>query len=345
VHKFLSTSILAIKIIISSILIYLVFFLIGSQKVSDGLSYIYNFSKISNVSNLFGASLTSEITQSSLDELILPNVAQSQDLQNSDVAEIDEQNPIVINSNDTQEQIDDILERIDLLRKQLADLQAAEILTNQNQAQIQSQNQAQNKIILTNQTQQNNSLPIISYSGGGSSNPIYSKILISEAQIAGLIGQKEDWVELYNPNSVTVSLANWSIQKHSKSDPCSINTSFYKKNFSNDSVVPAKGFFLVVGTNADDSLKNIANMTIGWSLSENNTVYLMRNQDKINDGNDGDIVDKVGFGLACFPETSSALNPLDGKSIERKKLDQDTDDNSADFRISDEPTPKDSSPI
>lgn len=175
---------------------------------------------------------------------------------------------------------------------------------------------------------------------------IFKKILINEIQIDSIIGTggtNDDWVELYNPNSVAVSLADWSIQKHSKSDPCSTDTSFYKKNFSNNTVIPAKGFFLVVDTSASDYLQSIADMTIGWSLSEDNTIYLVRNQDKVSDGDDGDIVDKVGFGLACFSEINPALNPPEAKSIERKKPGLDTDDNSQDFRISDEPTPKENS--
>ncbi|MBI3631467.1 MAG: lamin tail domain-containing protein [Candidatus Staskawiczbacteria bacterium] len=177
---------------------------------------------------------------------------------------------------------------------------------------------------------------------------IQKKILINEVQIDSIVetaGTDDDWVELYNPNNVAVSLSGWSIQKHSKSDPCSISTGFYKKNFSNDAVIPIKGFFLIVDTEAQESLKVIADMTIGWSLSDNNTIYLVRNQNKINDGSDPDIVDKVGFGeKACFPETNPAFNPPEAKSIERKKLGQDTDDNSADFRISDDPTPKAGSP-
>lgn len=177
---------------------------------------------------------------------------------------------------------------------------------------------------------------------------IFKKVLINEIQIDGIVGTGgagDDWVELYNPNDIAVSLTGWSIQKHSLDDPCSIDVSFYKKNFPNDVIIPAKGLFLIVDTKASESLKTIADMSIGWSLSEDNTIYLVKNQDEISDGNDSDIVDKVGFGVACFSETSPALNPPEAKSIERKELGQDTDDNSQDFKISNEPTPGQSPPV
>ena len=177
--------------------------------------------------------------------------------------------------------------------------------------------------------------------------PVIYKILINEIQIDSIMGKggtDDDWVELYNPNDVDVSLSGWSIQKHSSDDPCSIDKSFYKKNFTDDAVIPTKGFYLIVDTEAADFLKNMADMTIGWSLSDNNTIYLVRSQDKIS-LDDSNIVDKVGFGgEACFPETNSAPAPPETKSIERKKLGLDTDDNSADFKISEETTPKENFP-
>jgi hypothetical protein len=178
-------------------------------------------------------------------------------------------------------------------------------------------------------------------------------ILINEIQIdsiAGTGGTDDDWVELYNPNDTDVSLAGWSIQKSGYSkDNCSINTSFYSKQFDSDAKIPANGFYLVVSTKANDSLKALASppngMTIGWTLSDNGVVYLVKNAEKITDSKDLDISDEVGYGTACFFEgTNPAVNPPDGKSIERKKLGVDTDDNLADFKISDEPTPGQASP-
>ncbi|MBC7074068.1 lamin tail domain-containing protein [Candidatus Parcubacteria bacterium] len=170
------------------------------------------------------------------------------------------------------------------------------------------------------------------------------KILINEIQIDSLEGPggtDDDWVELYNPNNETIFLTGWSIQKHSKSDPCSIETGFYKKNFPDDAQIPPKGFFLIVSTKANENLKNIADMTIGWSLTKDNTIYLVKKQDKILGKEDPDIVDRVGFGNACWPEKNPAPDPEEGKTIERINF-QDTDDNSIDFQIQSNPSPKNS---
>ena len=174
---------------------------------------------------------------------------------------------------------------------------------------------------------------------------IPKKVLINEVQIdnrAGTGGADDDWVELYNPNEVDISLTGWSIQEHSSSDPCSISKGFYKKNFPEEAVIPAKAFFLIVDTEAGESLKNIADITIGWSLTEDNTVYLVKDQEEIGDGEDLNIVDKVGFGRACFPEKNAAPNPPEEKSIRRKELGIDTNDNSQDFEINDTPSPTNS---
>jgi len=170
-------------------------------------------------------------------------------------------------------------------------------------------------------------------------------ILINEIQtdsVDGIGGTDDDWVELYNPTGFDISLDGWSIQKHSADDPCSTGKSFYKKNFSKEAIIPANNLFLIVSTKAKDDLKNIADMEIGWSLTDENTIYLVKNQEKISGGDDADIVDKVGFGAACFSETNPALNPPPSKSIERKTLGLDTNDNSADFQINENPTPTNS---
>ena len=168
---------------------------------------------------------------------------------------------------------------------------------------------------------------------------IPKKVLINEIQIDSIDGDggtDDDWVELYNPNDFDVDLSQWSIQRSPESG------TIYKKNFGVGQKISAKEYFLIVRNDAKQELLDIADMACSaLQLSDNNTVYLVKNQEEIADSNDLDIVDKVGFGITAFSsETSPALTPPDGKSIVRKELGQDTDDNSHDFIISDTPTPK-----
>ncbi len=161
------------------------------------------------------------------------------------------------------------------------------------------------------------------------------KLVINEIQIdnrEGTGGSDNDWVELYNPNDFAVSLKGWSLQKQSKDDPCSLGSGFYKKNFSADAVIPAGGFFLVTDTESDDYLQSLADMTIGWSLSNDATVYLVHGTAPIESAEEKTIVDTVGFGSACFFETTPAVNPPESKSIGRVDG-NDTDNNGTDFVV------------
>jgi len=164
------------------------------------------------------------------------------------------------------------------------------------------------------------------------------KVVINEIQIdsqAGAGGTEDDWVELYNPNEQEVDLSQWSIQRSPKSG------TIYKKNFELGHKIPAKGYFLIVRNDANQDLLNMADMACSaLQLSSDQTVYLVKNQKKIENGEDSDIIDKVGFGEEAFsPEEKPASNPPEGKSIERKEPGLDTDDNSQDFEINNIPTP------
>ncbi len=167
------------------------------------------------------------------------------------------------------------------------------------------------------------------------------KVLINEIQIDSQIGAggtNDDWVELYNPNEWEIDLSQWSIQRSPKSG------TIYKKNFEPDHKISANGYFLIVRNNANQDLLNIADMTCSvLQLSFDHTVYLVKNQEEVENGEDLDIIDKVGFGEEAFsPEGNPAPNPPEEKSIERKELGIDTNDNKQDFEIIDIPTPTNS---
>ncbi|HUV81225.1 MAG TPA: helix-hairpin-helix domain-containing protein [Patescibacteria group bacterium] len=168
------------------------------------------------------------------------------------------------------------------------------------------------------------------------------KVLINEIQIDGIEGPggaKDDWVELYNPNNQDIPLSGWSIQRHTYNGGI-----LEKKNFESGHVIPAQGYFLIVRNEANDNLKIIADMTCSaLQLSSSSTVYLVNNNEAIKDGDDSNIVDKVGIGdSSFFPEGNPAPNPPEAKSIERKELGLDTDDNFQDFAINENPSPTNS---
>ncbi len=178
-------------------------------------------------------------------------------------------------------------------------------------------------------------------------------VVINEVSIEGAVsagGAYDDWVELYNPTAAPIDLSSWSIQKTNSS-----GASLYKKSFSgvgvNNSIIPAGGYLLIVRDHASttQSLKDLADVLAAgstFSLTNDNIIYLVNNNDNIASSTDLDIIDFVGFGAALFYEGSSAAaNPLAGGSIVRTSSGEDSDNNNVDFMQSSNPTPKNGAAI
>ncbi len=132
-------------------------------------------------------------------------------------------------------------------------------------------------------------------------------------------------------------LDGWSIQKQASASTSAI----YKKALSG--TIPAHGYYLIVrgDTTTAQSLKDKANILAAatFSLSNDNSIYLVRNDTNIEGKSDSDIVDMLGFGAAENREAVAATNPGEGKSLGRKGLGEDSDNNANDFQIFDQPTP------
>lgn len=124
-----------------------------------------------------------------------------------------------------------------------------------------------------------------------------SSILISEFlfDAEGSDSEKE-FIELYNPNSVSVDISSWSIQHKSAS-----SSSTSKKNFENGSVIAPKSFYLIwLGSDSRGDLK--------WlSGSLNNTAAV------ISLVNGVEVVDSVSY------NKETIFAPA-GQSLERKAL-------------------------
>lgn len=171
-------------------------------------------------------------------------------------------------------------------------------------------------------------------------------IVINELQadsIVGAGGTEDDWVELYNPTDTPIVLDGWSIQKTTGTF-----TGLVKKELTG--AIPAGGHFLIVrnDTATNQALKDTADILAAgtFSLSDNNVVYLVNNNNNITGSDDPDIVDFVGFGTSTiFEGAGSAINPAETKSIARATDGEDTNNNNADFYLQDTPTPQNSTPV
>jgi len=165
--------------------------------------------------------------------------------------------------------------------------------------------------------------------GGGGIVVVYPKILISEIQVAGESNDKQEFVELYNPNDLDVDLTNWYLQR--KTATGSRWVTYAPKSLFSGRNIPAKGYFLIARTGYYEDL---ADVFTGNPITDDNAFVLKKPNSEISD--------RVGFGLALDFESLATTNPGDGQSIGRKFLDsteQDTDNNSEDFEVQ-IPTPK-----
>ncbi len=182
---------------------------------------------------------------------------------------------------------------------------------------------------------ENSQLPTTS---GGSPSPAENaqasanlNILISEAQITGSGGSKDEFVELYNPNSASVDLTGWYVKRKSSSGN---EYSLVSAGNLSGKTIPAKGYFLLAHPDYSGSVAADVTWPSSYAVSADNTVILYKS--------DGSVSDKLGFGSAADYETSPySDNPASGQTLSRES-ENDTDNNAADFELT-TPSPKNSS--
>ena len=185
---------------------------------------------------------------------------------------------------------------------------------------------------------------IYSSSGGGvivnntnNNQSFPAKILISEVQITGGPGKtNNDFIELYNPNDTSVNLKGYRLVKRTKTG---ISDSLIK-SWTEDSYIPAKGFYLWVNSDYVE-LADLADVTTNATISDNNGVAI-----RFGANDSGIIIDSVAWGEAqnVFVEGSVfPINPVVNQSIQRKFQNDtfvDTDNNANDFEIQTCPSPR-----
>ena len=172
-----------------------------------------------------------------------------------------------------------------------------------------------------------------SSAAGTSSSVSYLKILITEVQIASEEDTKDEFVELYNPNTTDVDLTGWYIQRKTKTS--SDYSTFASSTLFSGKKIKAKDYFLV--TREGSKFISLADIIVTNPLTEDNTLVL-KNPSR-------EEMDKVGWGAAQDFETAPAESPLANQSIGRKwdennQRYQDTNNNSQDFEVQNCPNPK-----
>ncbi len=208
-------------------------------------------------------------------------------------------------STSEQDQIDDLLEQIDILKSLIA--------------------QAQGKPPIAEPAAIPLDIPelpikaVVAVAGKKS----YPPLLISEVQAAGASDEKQEFVELYNPNASAIDLTGWYVQK--KTATGTSWSSYASSTLFKNKLISAGGYFLVA---REGYYGGVGNVFTSASITDNNSFVL-------RDPN-GDAADKVGFGSPQDYEGSPAPAPTAGQSIGRKiaaGIEQETDNNLTDFEV------------
>jgi len=171
--------------------------------------------------------------------------------------------------------------------------------------------------------------------------PLPAPILISEVQVRGNSSAADEFIELYNPSRTQP----FNLNGHSIFYQASTGRTSTYYTWTEDIIIPPYRHYLLVNTRYNGSVSGDATYT--QSLADNGVVAIAQ---RTGLHNNCTAIDAVGWGdldpeIAYCVETSPAPRPGAEQSIERLPGGeagnmQDTDDNSADFRIIDPPNPQ-----
>ncbi len=137
-----------------------------------------------------------------------------------------------------------------------------------------------------------------------------TNLVISEIQIsgAGIGTTTQDFVEIYNPTELDISLDGMRLGKRTSG-----TTSANIVTFTSDDVIPARGFFLWCNTSLNPSL--LCDSSGSGTIANDNSLAII-------DGSlaAGIVIDAVSIGNpgTTFGEGTSLAEPAGGTSVERK---------------------------
>lgn len=157
----------------------------------------------------------------------------------------------------------------------------------------------------------------------------YAHMIINEIKVGDKDYPNNEFIEIYNDSDENILLDGYKIKV--KKTSSGEEKYLANKTIFSGKIVKAGSYLVVAYPGYDPGFSDILTYsTKSNPLAKNNTILFYDDADKI--------VDLVGYGTAPIYEKSAAINPEDGKSIGRIDGD-DTDDNSKDFYVLEEPSP------
>ncbi len=154
-------------------------------------------------------------------------------------------------------------------------------------------------------------------------------VVISEIQVGGAAAADE-FVELYNPTLSDVDLTGWRLRVGASTNLVA----------SMSGVIKGQGYILIANPafTTIPVTPDFVYSASSSSITANSYISLLRKTGTSSFATE----DLVGMGTATSFEGVSVGAPAANKSIERLPVEDDTDDNSVDFSLRDNPAPQNS---
>lgn len=152
--------------------------------------------------------------------------------------------------------------------------------------------------------------------------------VINEVKTGGTTSASDEFIEIYNPCSLTVDLTGWTIVYRSSGGTTDVAIATIAKPIAGNGYNLVASNYYTGAPVPDETYTGGHLAAIGGGLA-------LRN---LNMG----VVDSVGWGNAIniYVQTSAAPAPAPGQSTARIPNGTNTNNNSADFKIAATPTPK-----
>jgi hypothetical protein len=197
---------------------------------------------------------------------------------NSVNIETEEKNQIVMSEADIRDQLDDIQEKLDIIKKQVVDLLPEDPEEIEQVQNLEGQKLDEQKIEDKKTEEKIDKKDENIIIADNEKPKSYPKILISEVQSAGIGDDKQEFVELYNPNNVDVDLTGWYLQR--KTSSSSDFSTYASNNLFSVKKISANGYFLIARTGY---YQNFADIFTENPITDNNSFALKNPNGDIND--------------------------------------------------------------
>jgi len=160
-------------------------------------------------------------------------------------------------------------------------------------------------------------------------------VVISQFSTGSGRSTKDEFIELYNPTARDIDISEWRVQFKLTDEGKSWVT---RAVIPTDEKIPAYGFFLIANSEPNYS-------GIQADLTKNSPYGLLSEEGSIRVIDyDGEVIDKVGYGLNASEYEKSPVEN-DGDSLARRDYGFDTDNNKADFVATKKRSPHNSDSI